>query len=113
MSCADIAKLDGRSEATIYKILKKNNQKMRTRSQANKIFPDWVLLRMHNLGLSNSQVAKILGISTSTVTKRFNKLGYPTRSKRVASAIKYSNDEFRKFFYNPTFLSKLETILEF
>ena len=61
MTCAEIAELDGRSESTIWKILKDANL-IRSRSQAIKIVPDLAIIALYNFGLSQSQVSILLNI---------------------------------------------------
>jgi len=107
MSCAEIARLDGRSESTIYNVLKAKHIQLRSRSQANKTFPDRVLIKLYNIGLSCSQIGTLLGVHPSTVIKRFKKCNFPVRNTRMAISIKYSNQEFKKYFYNNKFMSKL------
>lgn len=103
LSCADIALQDGRSESTIYKILLKNKVKLRTRSEANQIFNDAILKFMYNLGLSLSQMAEILGIDATTISKRFTLIDFPTRIPCQAKGVKYTKEEFKKFFMNNRF----------
>lgn len=98
MSCSEIARKDGRSESTIYNILKDNGVRMRDRSEANQLFADDILIKLYNMGLSYSQIGELLGIHPSTVTKRFKTIGFPSRGKRLAAAIRYTNEEFRKHF---------------
>ncbi len=107
LSCADIARLDGRSESTIYNILKAKKIKCRNRSQANKTFPNQFLIKLYNIGLSCSQIGKLLGLHSSTVIKRFKTCGFPMRDKKMATAIRYSEQEFKKYFYNSEFIQQL------
>lgn len=109
-SCADIAKIDGRSEGTIYNILKRHKANFRDRSEANQTYPDYVLIYLYNLGLSCTQVGKLLGIHPTTIVKRFESISFPLRPKGVAYGIKYSNEEFFKYFYNEIFLNHLLVI---
>jgi len=110
-SCASIAKLDGRSETTIYNILKCLNVKIRSRSEANQIFSDSVLINLYNMGLSYTQIAKLLGTHFSTISKRFRLLEFPARSKILASAIRYNDTEFKRYFYNKTILDDLTELV--
>ena len=103
LSCADIALQDGRSESTIYKILLKNKVKMRNKSEANQIFNDAILKFMYNLGLSLSQMAEILGIDSTTISKRFTLIDFPARLACQARGIKYTKEEFKRFFMNNEF----------
>lgn len=106
-SCAKIAEIDGRSEGTIYNILKKNKVNLRNRSEANQTYPDWVLIYLYNLGLSCSQVGELLNIDPTTIIKRFNLINFQLRSRNVAYGIKYSNEEFFQYFHNEEFLNHL------
>ena len=103
LSCADIALQDGRSESTIYKILVKNKVRLRNRSEANQIFDDCLLKFMYNLGLSLSQMAEILGIDATTISKRFTLINFPTRIPCQARGVRYTKEEFKKFFMNNRF----------
>ena len=103
LSCADIAIQDGRSESTIYKILLKNKVKLRNKSEANQIFDDHILKFMYNLGLSLSQMAEILGIDVTTISKRFTLINFPTRIPCQARGVRYTKEEFKKFFMNSKF----------
>ena len=111
MSCRDISAKDGRSEATIYKILKDNDVELRSRSEANKIFPDNAIIRLYNLGLSCTQIGRLLGLDPSTITKRLHLLGFPMRNRNLAAAIRYSEEEFKRHFFNSEFLKVLENEL--
>lgn len=99
-SCRDIAKIDERSESTIYFILKKNSVVLRNKSDANKIFSDLILISLYNLGLSSPQISEILGIHQTTIIKRFKKIKFPLRTRDNAKAIGYTREEFRKYFFN-------------
>jgi len=103
LSCADIAPQDGRSESTIYKILLKNKVKLRNKSEANQIFNDAILKFMYNLGLSLSQIAEILGIDSTTISKRFTLIDFPTRIPCQAKGVRYTKEEFKRFFMNDRF----------
>jgi len=103
LSCADIALQDGRSESTIYKILLKNKIKMRNKSEANQIFDDSILKFMYNLGLSLSQIAEVLGIDATTISKRFTQIDFPTRIPCQAKGVRYTKEEFKRFFMNNRF----------
>ena len=111
LSCADISTQDGRSESTIYKILKENKVKLRNRSEANQIFDDCLLKFMYNLGLSLSQMAEILGIDTTTISKRFTMIGFPTRISCQARGVKYTKEEFKKFFMNDKFIGLIKEVI--
>jgi len=103
LSCADIALKDGRSESTIYKILLKNKVKLRNKSEANQIFDNAILKFMYNLGLSLSQMAEILGIDATTISKRFTLIDFPTRIPCQAKGVRYTKEEFKRFFMNDKF----------
>ncbi len=107
LSCAAIAKQDGRSESTIYNILRAKNIKCRNRSQANKIFSDQLLIKLYNLGLSCSQIGRLLGIHSSTIAKRFNICQFTMRKRNIANVIKYTEQEFQEFFCNVTFIDQV------
>jgi len=106
-SCSDIAEMDGCSVTSMYNRLKSLDVTMRSRSNANKLFPDSVFVRLYNVGLSVSQVGRILGVDSSTVTKRLHAINYPLRSRRVASQIRYTEEEFRRFFMVPDVLDHI------
>lgn len=112
LSCAEIARTDGRSESTVYNILKTMGNRFRTRSQANKIFPNFVLINLYNMGLSYSQIATLLGIHASTLVKRFKVIGFPARPKSMATAIHYSDVEFKRFFYTEEILDDLSKLVK-
>ena len=97
-SCAEIARIYGCSETTIYNKLKTLGVTMRSRSQANQIFPDSVFISLYNMGLSTSQTGRLLGVDGSTVTKRLHTINFPLRSRGVACRIKYSEQEFHQYF---------------
>jgi DNA-binding CsgD family transcriptional regulator len=103
LSCADIALKDCRSESTIYKILLKNKVQMRNKSEANQIFDDCLLKFMYNLGLSLSQIAEVLGIDATTISKRFTLIDFPTRIPCQAKGVRYTKEEFKRFFMNNKF----------
>lgn len=106
-SCADIARLDGCSGTTMYNRLKFLDVPMRSRSEANQIFPDSMFISLYNMGLSSSQIGKLLGVDSSTVTKRLHKIKFPLRSRCVASRIRYTNEEFKRYFMVPDILNQL------
>ena len=106
-SCAEIARHDECSETAIYNRLKLLGITMRSRSQANKIFPDSIFISLYNIGLSSSQIGKLLGVDSSTVTKRLHILKFPLRSRGVACRIRYTEAEFRKHFMVPSFIDQL------
>jgi len=106
-SCADIAYLDNCSVTSIYNRLKSLGVVMRSRSEANQIFPDFIFIVLYNLGLSTSQIGKLLGINSSTVTKRLHTLRFPLRFRSVASKIRYTNHEFNKYFMSSGMVNKL------
>ena len=109
MSCAEIARRDGRSETTVYHILRNHNVELRDRSEANQIFPDIVIITLYNVGLSCSQVGRLLGIHPSTVTKRLHVCNFSLRDRNTANAIRYTEEEFKKYFCNQ---SVVNTLLE-
>lgn len=106
-SCSDIARSDGCSETSMYNRLKSLGVTMRSRSEANQIFPDFLFTSLYNLGLSVSQVGRLLGVDSSTVTKRLHVLKFPLRSRRVASRIRYTEKEFMRYFMVPDILDQL------
>ena len=106
-SCAEIARSDGCSETSIYHLLKLLGVKIRNRSEANKIFPDSFFITLYNMGLSSSQVGKILGVDSSTVTKRLHTLNFPLRSRNVALQIRYTEEEFKRYFMVSDILDQL------
>lgn len=108
-SCAEISEMDGRSETTIYHILKNSGIETRNRSEANQVFPDFVFVGLYNMGLSCSQMGKLLGVHPTTIIKRLNARNFPLRSKKLASAIHYSDQEFHDYFEN----QEIETDLLF
>lgn len=107
LSCAAIAKQDGRSESTIYNILRQKGIKCRNRSQANKIFSDQLFIKLYNLALSCSQIGRILGIHPSTVIKRLRVCKFAMRDRSVANAIRYTEQEFQTFFCNAKFMHQV------
>lgn len=107
LSCAAIAKLDGRSESTIYNIIRSSGINLRDRSTANQIFPTSIIIKLYNLGLSCSQIGRLLGIDASTITKRLQTNNFPMRSKSMAANIRYSKEEFQRYFFNPKTLKAL------
>lgn len=111
-SCDEIAQADGCSETTIYNRIKSYGIKMRNRSEANKIFPDYICISLYNLGLSVSQIGRLLAVDSSTVTKRLHTLRFPLRSRDVASRIRYSEDEFMKYFMISNFLDTLMELVD-
>lgn len=106
-SCAEVALEDGCSETTIYNRLKSLGVTMRNRSEANQVLPDFIFISLYNLGLSSSQIGKILGVDSSTVTKRLHTLKFPLRSRVVAFRIRYTDEEFKKYFMTQEVLDNL------
>jgi DNA-binding CsgD family transcriptional regulator len=106
-SCAEIARRGECSETTIYNRLKSLNVPIRSRSEANKTFPDSIFISLYNVGLSSSQIGRILNVDSSTVKKRLYTLRFPLRSRNVASRIRYTEEEFNKYFVVPGILNKL------
>jgi len=111
-SCAEVAKADGCSETSMYHRMKSLGIIMRSRSMANKVFPDFVFILLYNIGLSVSQTGSLLGVDASTVTKRLHSMKYPLRSRDVAFRIRYTNEEFRKHFMIPEVINKLTHLVE-
>ena len=107
-TCRQIALIDGRSDAHIYKILKSIGVQFRTKSEANKIFSDQIVINLYNIGLSARQVGRLLGVHPTSVTKRLYKLNFPLRSKNLAQKIKYTESEFQKYFMNQEFVNKIK-----
>jgi DNA-binding CsgD family transcriptional regulator len=110
-SCAEVAQIDGCSETSAYNRLKELGVTMRSRSEANKIFPDSIFISLYNLGLSSSQTGRLLGIDSSTVKKRLRVLMFPLRSRCVASRIRYTEQEFRRYFMVPGVLDQLVKLI--
>lgn len=106
-SCADIARSDRCSETSMYNRLKMLGVTIRSRSEANKIFPDFLFTSLYNLGLSVSQVGRLLGVDSSTVTKRLHVLKFPLRSRCVAYRIRYTEKEFKRYFMVSSILDQL------
>jgi DNA-binding CsgD family transcriptional regulator len=106
-SCAEVARLDKCSETCMYNRLISLGVVLRSRSEANKIFPDTIFMILYNMGLSTSQVGRVLGINSSTVTKRLHSLHYPLRSRTLAQKIRYTEKEFKKYFMVPQLLDRL------
>ncbi len=106
-TCAEVARHDGCSETSIYKRLKSLGVAVRSRSEANQIFPDSVFILLYNVGLSSSQVGRLLGVDSSTVTKRLHTLRFPLRSRDVACRIRYTEEEFQKHFMVSEFVDQL------
>lgn len=111
-SCADIATISKCSETTIYNKLKSLNTVFRSRSEANKVLPDFIFILLCNLGLSSSQVGKILGVNSSTVIKRLQSIDFPTRSRRLASKIKYTHNEFETHFMQSDIVNNLRLLIK-
>jgi len=106
-SCAEIARIDGCSETTVYNRLKSLGVMIRSRSEANQIFHDSVFIALYNLGLSVSQIGRLLGVDSSTVTKRLHTIQFPLRSRDVALRIRYSEKEFQRYFMIPDVINRL------
>ena len=106
-SCADIARFGECSETATYNRLKLLGVTMRSRSEANQIFPNCVFILLYNLGLSASQIGTLLGLDSSTVIKRLHKLNFPLRSGTLARNIRYTENEFRTHFMTPKILDIL------
>lgn len=111
LSCAAIAERDSRSESTIYNILRRKGIRCRSRSQANKIFSDRLLIKLYNLGLSCSQIGRLLGIHPSTIIKRFNTCKFMMRKRNIANAIRYTEEEFQKHFYNKVLIDHIKIFM--
>jgi len=112
LSCNQISRIIGRSPTYIYNLLNSNNIKLRTKSQANKIFPDFLLINLYNIGLSTPQIGRLLGIHRTTIVKRFNKISFPLRNKSLAKSIGYSEKEFSLFFNNEKIKVLIEGVLD-
>ncbi len=106
-SCAEIATSDECSTTAMYHRLKSLGVVMRSRSKANQIFPDLFFISLYNMGLSVSQIGRVLGIDSSTVTKRLHTLKFPLRSRCVASRIRYTEEEFKRYFMSPDIIDQL------
>jgi len=110
-SCAEVAELDGCSETSMYNRMIDLGVTMRSRSEANQLFPSSVFILLYNLGLSTSQIGRLLGVDSSTVTKRLHRLNFPLRPRRVASRIRYTEEEFNKHFMVPNILDQLTQLV--
>lgn len=106
-SCAEIASICYCSETTIYNRLKSIGVIIRSRSEAHQIFSDTIFVSLYNIGLSVSQIGRLLGVDSSTVTKRLHTLHFPLRSRCVASRIRYTEDEFQRYFMVPEIVDQL------
>lgn len=107
-SCAKIAEIDGRSETTIYNILRSNGVQLRNRSIANSKCDTRIIVWLYNLALSVSQIGRLLGLHSTTVLKRLESIGFPLRPQSTAIAVGYSEREFHQFFEgNETFRTLL------
>jgi hypothetical protein len=111
-SCAELARLDWCSETSMYNRLLSLGVKIRSRSEANQIFPNSIFITLYNLGLSVSQIGRLLGVDSSTVTKRLHILRFPLRSRNVASKIRYTEEEFMRYFMVPCVLDKLVELVD-
>ena len=109
-SCAEAARLDGCSETAMYNRLKSLGVKMRSRSDANKLFNDKIFILLYNMGLSVSQIGRMLGVNASTVTKRLHTMKFPLRSRSVAFGIRYTEQEFVDKFMRADILEKISEI---
>jgi DNA-binding CsgD family transcriptional regulator len=110
-SCADIAKINNCSETFIYNKLKKLDTKIRGKSEANQVLPDFIFIILYNMGLSASQTGRLLGVNSSTVVKRLHTLNFPLRSRCVASRIRYTEKEFNRHFMVSEVLDKLMSLV--
>lgn len=108
LSCAAIAMQDGRSESTVYNILRAKNIKCRNRSQANKIFSDQLFIKLYNLALSCSQIGRLLGVHPSTIIKRLHSCRFAMRDRHNAKAIRYTEQEFQNLFCNTAFIDQIK-----
>ena len=106
-SCAEIARLGNCSETSMYNRLKSLGVIMRSRSEANQIFPNSIFINLYNVGLSASQIGRLLGVDSSTVTKRLHTMLFPLRSRQVASRIRYTEEEFKRYFMVPGVIDQL------
>jgi len=106
-SCAEIARTGSCSETSIYNRLKSLGISMRSRSEANQIFPDFIFMVLYNVGLSASQIGRLLGVNSSTVTKRLHTIQFPLRSRNIASRIRYTEEEFKQYFMVPGVIDRL------
>lgn len=110
-SCVEVAELDGCSETSMYNRMMGLGVVMRSRSEANQLFPNSIFILLYNLGLSTSQIGRLLGVNSSTVTKRLHIMKFPLRSRRVASRIRYTEEEFNKHFMVPDILDQLTQLV--
>lgn len=111
-SCEDVAVVDGCSGTSMYNRLISLGVKIRSRSEANQIFPNYVFVRLYNMGLSVSQIGRMLGVNSSTVTKRLHTINFPLRSRGVACRIRYTEEEFKRYFMVPDILNQLAELTD-
>lgn len=88
------------SETTIRNILLKNKVKIRSKSDSHKRINDDIFIGLYNIGLSTSQISKLLDIHPTTVTKRLKMCNFPARMSKTAKSILYREEEFNKYFLN-------------
>jgi len=112
LSCKEISTQLNKSTTYIYNLLNINDVKFRSKSEANKIFPDFLLINLYNIELSTCQIVKLLVTHPTTVTKRFNKINFPLRDKHLAKIIGYSHSEFTSFFNNNRIKLMIEKVLD-
>ncbi len=111
-SCAEIARINECSETSVYMRLKARGVKMRSRSQANQLFPNSVFMSLYNIGLSASQIGRLLGVDSSTVIKRLHTIKFPLRSRDVAFKIRYSEEEFQRHFMVSDVIGQLMILVD-
>ena len=98
LSCQKISDIKYCSPVTVYNKLKILGINLRSKSEANKKFSSAIAWFFYNLGLSLNQVGVLLGLNASTICKRFKKEGFPTRDRDVAKKIRYTQEEFERYF---------------
>ncbi len=107
LSMSKIAEADGRSDGTIRNVLIFNNVDRRSRSESNKVIPDEIFVSLYNLGLSVSQVGRLLGVHPTTVIKRLGTRHFPLRIQGTAKSVAYTEAEFKLYFDNEQFRREL------
>ena len=112
LSCTEIAGIVGSGGNSVYNHLKAAGTRMRFRSEADKRFPRPGRRTLYNPALSASQIGHPLGVHPTTVVKRLRSCGLLMRPKRTASAIGYSAEEFRSFFFTSEFLDTLSRLAD-
>lgn len=75
----------------------------------HKTFSVNAAIKLYNLGLSPSQISRLLKVDRSSILRSFYSQGFPTRSIDLSKRIRYSKQEFEEYFlHNPEFMSAVE-----